>query len=224
VKARYIALLLSTTLLTLPGFAKQSKEMQSQSKDNQENAMQTPYIEYNNRMTVFDPGWISYERTKNDSLYWGLMENISPAIGRKKHRWLLEAEGRIGWNLFYDMKMHVTPYVGVLYLNDFRGTRCFRTSRDGVLAGEIGLLFDYEFGSVFNLGINAKGFVGGSLNDHPVWGKGVAGGGEIGIPFTFRFGGSRHWDLRIEPFDLYIRGKKHGHNYACIRAAFGYRF
>jgi hypothetical protein len=198
--------------------------MQSQPKDHQENAMQTPYIEYHNRMTVFDPGWISYERIETDAFYWGLMGNVSPVIGRKNHRWLLEAEFRLGWNFFYNMRDHVTPYAGLLYLNDFEGTRRFRTSRDGIMAGEIGFLYDHEFNSVFNLGINAKGFLGGSLDDHPVWGKGIAGGGEIGVPFTFRFGGSRHWDFRVEPFDLYVWGRKHGHNYAGLRGAFAYRF
>jgi hypothetical protein len=223
-KARYAALFLSTLLLTLPTYAKQAELAMETSTQPSGTATTAPYFSYNNRMTVFDPFYMCYERTQVDALYWGLMEYVSPTIGPERHRWFLQSEVRMGWNFLYNERDHVTPYGGLVYMNDFGGSRHFSDSKDGIIAVEVGFLYDHEFNSVFTLGVNAKGFLGGSIGNHHEWGQGIAGGFDVGIPFTLRFGGSRHWDFRFEPFDVAVFGTHHTHNYPGLRSAFAYRF
>jgi hypothetical protein len=189
---------------------------------------QTPFIEYNNRMVVFAPLYQSYERTKPNAFYWGLIGYVTNTINEKgSEETFIQADFRLGYNYFCNGRDHLTPYVGVGFIKAFFHHH-FARHNPGVLFGELGFLYDHEFNRCFNLGINAKGLVGGAKGSHRwrerTWGHGAVFGFDVGVPFTFRFGRNRHWDFRLEPFNVYLHGSKHHHNYFGFRNAFAYRF
>jgi hypothetical protein len=145
----------------------------------------------------------------------------------------------MGYNYFYDKRDHVTPFLGAGVIKDFckewTETRFFfngalvRRERSyfqkpPVIYGTFGLLYDHEFNSVFNLGLNFKGMIGGSVgNSRRGWGSTV-GGIEVGLPITFRFGPQRHWDFRLEPFYIYLNSSRFSRSYFGGRSTIGYRF
>jgi hypothetical protein len=171
------------------------------------------FPQYNNRVVLFMPYHQSYERIKNDSIYAGVQAFV---VACNADRLLLNAELRMGYNFFFNQRDHVTPFAAAGYV---RGEHA-----SGVAYGALGVLYTHEFTSVFNLGLNAKAILGGQAqHSHFEWGSPV-GGGQVSVPFTFRFGGNRHWDVRLEPFDLFLAGSKHFKNFAGCITTLGYRF
>jgi hypothetical protein len=67
--------------------------------------------------------------------------------------------------------------------------------------------------------------MGGGAASHKKhhWGN-YAVGVDLSIPMTFRFGNRRHWDFRIEPFNIYLHGKNSNVYYFGGRSTLGYRF
>jgi hypothetical protein len=206
---------------------------------------QTPHFyEYHNRMAVFGPTHQVYERTKPDDFYVGVEAWRVLAITNGHYHYdflpfgaIAEAELRMGYNFFYNGRDHVTPFAGVGVFKDWtKEEHSHYTTRSGpfikhhykkselpaVVYGTFGLLYDHEFNSIFTLGFNAKGIIGGPVkNKH--W-KAPVFGIDFAIPITFRFGPKRHWDLRIEPFDIYMHGSQIARNYVGFRSTLGYRF
>lgn len=187
------------------------------------------YYEYHNRISVFLPWHQAYERIEVDAFYAGV-ETWALATFSTDHRdkiaALGEIEVRFGYNYFYNGKDHVTPFVGVGVIKDFTREHWFgkRREKSAVVYGVFGILYDHEFNSVFNLGFHFKGLIGGPVDtDSPNWGSPV-GGIDVSLPITFRFGNKRHWDIRIEPFDIYLRGRWISRNYFGGRSTIGYRF
>lgn len=228
---------IALSLLLLPIFAHADGEfaMQDVNSSMQQQA-QTPFIEYHNRMAVFGPAHQVYERIKTDAFYTGVEAWLVNVITSKSHHWLLgEAEFRMGYNYFYNGRDHVTPFVGVGALKNYRARNCDCSvwGKDTnhhfvklplVAYGVLGFLYDHEFNSIFNLGLNLKGMIGGGVNkkNHD-WGSPIYGL-DASLPITFRFGHKRHWDIRIEPFDIYLHGKHVQVNYFGFRSTLGYRF
>jgi hypothetical protein len=202
---------------------------------------QPNFYEYHNRISVFGPLHQAYERIKIDALYAGIEAWAVYAIsdGHSHGNQVLgEGEFRMGYNYFYNGRDHVTPFLGVGVIKDYRKEEIsYHTRVSGVLVshhrklekpavayGVFGLLYDHEFNSVFNLGVNFKGLVGGAVNTHHIdWGSPV-GGIDVSVPITFRFGNKRHWDIRLEPFDIYLHGSHLSRNYFGGRSTIGYRF
>ncbi len=202
------------------------------SAQNNQQAAPTPYIEYNNRMAVFTPWHVTYERTKVDAFYAGLEAWATPALFHHHNRIIAEGEFRLGYNYFWNGRDHFTPFAGIGYFKETNERWCWwqkhhhihGSTKAGVLYGTIGVLYDHEFTDVFNLGFNVKGLVGGPVSHrHHHWGSPVFGI-DVAVPFTFRFGYKKHWDVRIEPFDIYLHGSKHHENYFGGRSTIGYRF
>lgn len=205
--------------------------------------LETRFHEYHNRIAVFGPLHQVYERTKTDAFYVGIetwyLPVISTSGGKDHQRWIGEAELRMGFNYFYNGRDHVTPFLGVGAFKDFgkeehetrflRGGVVVRRERHSdvkgvVLYGAFGLLYDHEFNSVFNLGLTVKGIVGGTVNHTDInWGSPV-GGVDVSLPITFRFGHKKRWDIRLEPFDIYLHGTKISRNYFGSRSTVGFRF
>jgi hypothetical protein len=188
------------------------------------------YYEYHNRMAIFSPLHQTYERIKTNAFYTGveIWALNTWSTDRKLEMALLgEAELRFGWNYFYNGRDHVTPFAGAGVIRDFRKEKFndgHHERKPAVAYGVFGLLYDHEFNSVFNLGFNLKGLVGGQVEKQRYdWGSPV-GGIDIALPITFRFGYHRHWDIRIEPFDIYLRGTHVSRNYIGFRSTVGYRF
>jgi hypothetical protein len=78
--------------------------------------------------------------------------------------------------------------------------------------------------SVFNLGVNMKGFVGSDMRHTYLNLGSTVVGADVAVPITFRFGNKRHWDLRLEPFGIYIHGSRGSQLYFGGRSTIGYRF
>jgi len=224
-------------LLVLPMFAHADGEFSMQDVNtSMQQQEQTPFIEYHNRMAVFGPAHQVYERIKTDALYAGIEAWLVNVENSKSHHSLLgEAEFRMGYNYFYNGRDHVTPFLGVGFIKNYRSHNddSYFWGHDSkhrfiklpaVAYGVLGFLYDHEFNSIFNLGFNLKGMVGGGVNkkNHD-WGNPVYGF-DASLPITFRFGHKRHWDFRIEPFDIYLRGKDINMNYFGFRSTLGYRF
>jgi len=201
----------------------------------------TPFIEYNNRIVVFSINHLAYERIKPNAFYtgiegWGVLDGRIWAWALDDH-FLLEGEYRAGYNFFWNGRDHFTPIAGIGFFKDFQKLYHHgrRQSRSGIVYGTIGFLYDHEFTSVFNLGLNVKGILGGPVERKKQgdwgclrdwegdWGSPI-GGVDVSLPITFRFGYQRHWDIRIEPFDIYLRGSKNDFNYVGFRNTVGYRF
>lgn len=205
----------------------------------------TPYIEYHNRMSCFSPLHQCYERIKNNALYAGVEAWF---VGANYPRAFVigEAEFRMGYNFFFNCRDHLTPIAGVGIFKDFKRRHYYLVEKEGdnrivyreshekhpIVYAALGFLYDHEFNSVFNLGLNAKGLFGGPTKaersfcyskDKLDWGKTIVGV-DVAAPITFRFGKERHWDARLEPFDIYVHGEKSSMNYWGFRSTLGYRF
>ncbi len=209
----------------------------------QEDSNVPMYQEYHNRIAVFEPLHQCYERIKTDAFYVGIEAWAGYVFNDEhqsfRHRFFGESELRMGYNFFYNGRDHVTPFLGIGVFKDFRRTHEYSFHIEhgkfvshhhhgheapAVGYGVFGLLYDHEFNSIFNLGVNFKGFVGGSGSDsHLKWGNPV-GGIDVSLPITFRFGPKRHWDIRLEPFYIYVHGSHHSRNYFGSRGTVGYRF
>jgi hypothetical protein len=210
------------------GFADQGK-VKSEKTD-------MPFIEYHNRISVFGPYHQAYERIKPDAYYVGVEGWVTGTL--PKERALGEAELRMGYNFFYNGRCHLTPILGVGVLKEthvriwkfiideegFIDVKNAHKRAPAVVYGMLGFLYDHEFNSIFNLGFNMKGMIGGPVNKKRFnWGCPV-GGLDVAMPITFRFGHKRHWDARIEPFNIVLFGTKNSRNYFGFRSTVGYRF
>ncbi len=217
--------LLATLLLPFLGMAEEA-----------EHKNKTPFIEYHNRMMVFSGLHQCYERIKPNALYAGVDSWVLPVV---EDTWVVEGEFRMGYNFFYNGRDHFTPLAGVGYVQDLEETTrksymlvngqwieidSSKERKPGIVYGTMGFLYDHEFNTVFNLGLRAKGLIGGPVDtDHFNWGSPVVGC-DISLPITFRFGRHRHWDYRIEPFDLFLAGQNASRNYFGFRGGVAYRF
>ena len=222
---------LLTTLLTTAAFADSGEEVAAVNKQPVQPTVEaTPFIEYNNRMAVFGPLHQVYERTKPNAFYVGVEGWILPIWNNRKNgsHSFGEAELRLGYNCFYNGRDHLTPFAGVGILRDFttiHNRHRFESEKMKAIGyGVIGFLFEHEFDRCVCLGSNFKFLVGGSSSEaHNSWGNPVIGI-DIAVPLTFRFGYKRHWDFRLEPFDIYLKGDHTTSNYVGFRSTIGYRF
>ena len=186
-------------------------------------ATPTPFIEYRNRIAVFDLSHITYERTKTNSLYAGAEVWLLPVT--RNNQLLGEGEFRMGYNFFWNGKDHFTPIAGIGYLQEFhKRHHCLHKHKPGIVYGTFGFLYDHEFTKTFNLGFNVKGLLGGPVSERRFdWGSTVAGI-DVSLPITFRFGHKRRWDFRLEPFNIFLQGTHHSANYFGGRSTIGLRF
>jgi hypothetical protein len=186
-------------------------------------ATTTPFIEYHNRIAVFDSYHLTYERTKTNSLYAGVEGWLLPVA--RSHQAIVEGEFRMGYNFFWNGRDHFTPIAGIGYFQQLHKRHfCFHKHKPGIVYATFGFLYDHEFTKTFNLGLNVKGLLGGPVSDkHFNWGSPVVGI-DVSLPITFRFGYKRRWDVRLEPFDLYLHGSNHSENYFGGRSTIGFRF
>ncbi len=199
----------------------------------------TPFVEHHNRIVIFDPLHQAYERIKPNALYAGIEAWLTAAYNHK-HSVILETEFRMGYNFFFNGRDHLTPVLGVGVFKDyerhdhrtvvedwgyFTVSWHKRKARPAIVYGMAGVLYDHEFNSVVNLGLNVKGMVGGSSGKKrgPTWGSTIVGV-DVSVPLTFRFGPKRHWDIRIEPFNIYMHGSKAAEDYFGFRSTIAYRF
>lgn len=185
----------------------------------------TPFIEYHNRMAVFSISHLAYERIQTEALYVGV-EGWATETLCQGGRFVAEGEFRLGYNLFWNGRDHFTPLAGVGFFKDFHKAHKHghHEMKPGIAYGTIGWLYDHEFTDVFNLGLNVKGIIGGPVSTkHFEWGSPVVGV-DVSLPITFRFGHKRHWDVRIEPFEIYLHGSKEAFSYFGFRSTVGYRF
>jgi hypothetical protein len=200
------------------------------------------FYEYHNRIAVFNPFHQVYERIKPDAFYVGIEAWATYVVSNDRGRAgrvLGEAELRMGHNYFYNRRDHVTPFLGVGVIKDFSRERWetkflvngvvvrrerHHYEKPAVIYGVFGLLYDHEFNSIFNLGVNFKGLIGGSGSKNRMSWGGTVGGIDVSLPITFRFGNRRHWDFRLEPFYIYLNGSRFSRNYFGGRSTLGYRF
>ena len=183
------------------------------------------FHEYHNRIAVFSTNHLTYERTRTDALYVGVETWLVPSTGH--NRWLFEAEYRMGYNYFWNGRDHFIPLAGVGFLESLKDrhhhhNRHFR-DKLGAVYFTTGFLYDHEFNTIFNLGLNVKGLIGGRVSGSHHW-KSPVYGIDVALPITFRFGGNRHWDIRIEPFNIYLHVTKGSQNNFGSRSTVGYRF
>src|SRR5271155_646502 len=73
----------------------------------------TPFIEYHNRMVVFDLSHLTYERIKPNSLYAGVEGWLVPVT--RHNQTIVEGEFRMGYNFFWNGRDHFTPIAGIGY-------------------------------------------------------------------------------------------------------------
>lgn len=200
----------------------------------------SPYIQYHNRMAVFGPLHQAYERIKNDDVYIGVEGWLVPTYRGGKHKAISEFEVRGGYNFFYYGRDHVSPFIGLGVFKDFSEKHTHeyvivnnslvdsghkKRSNPAVVYTTVGFLYNHEFNSIFNLGFNLKALLGGSVHNKKKESLGnTVGGFDASLPITFRFGHKRHWDYRLEPFDLFLAGNKHSENFFGFRSTLGYRF
>lgn len=181
-------------------------------------------IQYHNRVILFAPFHQGYERIKPDAFYVGVEAYIAPVLNKSDDNMLVDAELRMGYNLFYNGRDHLTPFAAFGFVKDFYGTRHHEHHKPGILYGAAGFLYDHEFTRNYSLGFNAKLMVGGPVSEkHYDWGSPVVGT-DLALPFTIRFGYKRHWDYRIEPFFMYLHGSDNAQDYFGFRSNLGYRF
>jgi hypothetical protein len=202
---------------------------------------QRPSLNITTEWQFLDP-FIKFMNAQSPMLFmseWKAGAYLSGIVKKSGEHMFGEAEIRMGYNYFYNGRDHVTPFAGVGMLRDYTEVRHeegvffngqfykrhhHSEKMEAIGYGVIGFLFDHEFNRCVCLGSNFKFLVGGSFSDkHRSWGNPVVGV-DIAIPLTFRFGYKRHWDLRVEPFDIYLNGRDISRNYIGFRSTVGYRF
>lgn len=203
----------------------------------------TPYHEYHNRISVFSPNHLLYERIKPNAIYTGVDLWVTWAGTTLKNykttfnHYLVEVEFRMGYSFFLNGCDYIRPILGLGLLKsdaDFEETWFddqngkFTKHKFGIpdvayVTG--GFMYDHEFNSIFNLGFNLKGMIGASSSNEYVNWNSVLVGFDASLPITFRFGHKRHWDLKLEPFNIFlIGGDKDWINTFGGRGTIGYRF
>ena len=218
-KNHYLKALLPILSMTTLGYADQAGGNQPVNQKKEPH-----FIQYHNRAILFAPFHQGYERIKPDAFYVGVEAFLVPVANKDHDNSLLDAELRMGYNFFFNGRDHVTPFAGVGFVEDFFREHHRTHHRPGIVYGTMGFLYDHEFNTIFNLGLNAKVLLGGPVSHKEFdWGSPVVGA-DVAIPITFRFGRNRHWDYRIEPFNMYLHGSNESQNYFGFRSSLGYRF
>jgi len=222
-KNRYLKLLLATLASTACLHA-DTPSLLSPATPSAEKPKEPHFYEYHNRVILFQPFHQGYERIKPNAFYVGIEGYVAPEINQTRISWLLDAELRLGYNFFFNGRDHLTPITGIGYAQTFSREHRDTHHKPGVLYSIFGLLYEHEFNSVFNLGVNAKFLLGGAVNSNSFdWGSPVIGC-DASLPITFRFGRHRHWDYRIEPFNFYLHGPHATVDYVGFRNTLAYRF
>lgn len=176
--------------------------------------------QYDNRFG-FSFARLIYEQTKADSLYFGLDVWGALCSYQSRHDHLgslLEAEARLGYNLFYNDCDHFTPLVGTGYQYNNMGS--FHHARFAYATA--GFLYSHEFNTVFGWGINLKGLVGQQVGNQEE--KKLAWGVDLCMPIIFRFAHFRRWDITLEPFYLYMESNHKHQGTFGGRGTVAYRF
>jgi hypothetical protein len=183
---------------------------------------------FDNRILFFE----GYERIKDDALYFALLAWISPNYLSKSDAWLVEGEARLGYNFAFKNHTTLTPYIGGGYLDDLKKShrherRFLRHLKEHTLEygfGSFGLCVMHSFNDLFGLGFNAKGMVGkgtiGSFVHNNQWTYGF----DLGLPLSFSFGHMRRYDIRYEPFYIFLKSKHDESSYLGNRLFVGVKF
>lgn len=183
---------------------------------------------FDNRILFFE----GYERIKDDALYFALLGWISPNYISSSDAWIVEGEGRIGYNFSFKSDNTFSPYIGGGYLNDFKRShkherRFLRHLKEHTLEYgffSYGFCLNHNFSKLFGLGLNLKGMSGigtiGSRYHNNKW----ANGFDLGLPFSFNFGHLRRYDIRFEPFYIFLKSSKDKSSYLGNRLFVGVKF
>lgn len=173
-----------------------------------------------------------YERIEKDSLYYALIGWISPNYISSSEAWIIEGEGRLGYTLGLQPKTTMTFFLGGGYLNDLKRSHrhirsYLRRLEEHTLEyafGSYGFYLSHMFKSYFGLGLSAKGMIGkgtiGSRVHNNQWANGI----DTGLPFTFRFGPKKQYDLVFEPFYIFLKSSTDQSNYLGNRLTIGLRY
>jgi len=203
----------------IAGSIRPSKPVEKQPKE--EVAPQPVAPQYDNRFG-FSYDRLVYERTKPKAMYFGVDAWVGMVWNHARHHnhWDAIAEGeiRLGYNLFYNGRDHVTPLVGVGYLYDNVGR--FHHARFAYATA--GFLYSHEFNTVFGWGLNLKGLAGQQVGKSEP--KKFAWGVDVAVPIIFRFSHYRHWDVTLEPYFIYMSFTHRHQGVVGGRGTIGYRF
>lgn len=220
-KRYYLTAFLSILSMTVLG---QADQVTLEAEKPANEVKEPHFIQYNNRMIVFAPCHQGYERIKPNAFYVGVEGFLASILNKSHENTLLDAQLRMGYNFFFNGRDHLTPIAGIGFVEDFFKKHHHSHHKPGVVYGTLGLLYDHEFNTIFNLGLNVKFLVGGPVGKrHSEWGSPVVGT-DVSLPITFRFGHKRHWDYRIEPFNIYLHGSHASEDYWGFRNSLAYRF
>ncbi len=185
------------------------------------------FIQYNNRVMLFTPAHIGYERIKPNGMYVGVEAFQSPVFNKKYKKEFVDVELRLGHNSFYNGKDHFTPFImlggaGANHTRSFFNID-YQFKNWGTVYGGAGFLYTHECDSIFNIGVNAKLLLGGCVCQKDKKLGSPLVGMDVAVPFTFRFGNHKHWDFRLEPFFFGLKGQG-SVGYLGWRNSLGYRF
>ena len=138
-------------------------------------------------------------------------------------------EARFGYT-FSPTNWMITPFLGVgmynVYAIDHHNHQGFE---ENLPYATLGVRNAYAFTLRFSLGFDLKVFHtyaadqrfkfrgGEKKTHHNNW------GGEFGVPFLWRIGASRRWDIELEPYFLKLASSETQNIYG-TRLLFGYRF
>jgi hypothetical protein len=182
---------------------------------------------FSNRILFFE----GYERIQKDYLYAAILGWISYDYLSSGDCWLVQGEARIGYSFNFE-RTSLIPFLGGGYLDDFKIShdherRYLKPIKEQSLEyafGSYGLLINHSFNPLFDLGLNLKGMIGigtiGSKKHSNRWAFGL----DVGLPFGFNFGYQRRFDIRFEPFFIFLKSKYDESNYLGQRLFVGYKF
>lgn len=184
--------------------------------------------DFHNRIMFFE----GYERIKDNGLYFALLGWISPNYLSSSDAWLVEGEARIGYNFSFKNRNSLTPFIGGGYLDDLKKShsherRFLRHLKEHTLEyGFIsyGLCFNHFFNDLFGLGLNIKGMTGKGTIGSKIHNNEWASGFDLGLPLSFNFGHLRRYDIRYEPFYIFLKSKNDESSYLGNRIFIGVKF
>ncbi len=213
----------------------------------------SPYW-FDNRITVFTPFHYQYEYVKPHAPYVGIDLWVGPSISSNHGEFykypgtysstrgaiIGKVEAAFGYNFLISDNKHLTPFLGFGVFKDFLEHRFDRdkTRYENILPiledpdvsftlprvyyGTIGFKQVYDFCPTFLFGVKLQGLVGWT-HEPEKWGNPIYGL-ECGLPITCRLGKTKHWELCLEPYNIFFLEKRFYNNFLGLHFTVGLRF
>lgn len=172
---------------------------------------------FNERLGVF-PNIITYENLTKSSPYYAF-EGFYNVIGSK----CAQIEARFGYNMAFNDHDYLCPYLAGGWLKGFKND-CKKENifyHANIFFGALGLTYNHEILSIFHLGFRSELLLGSKVKHGK---NNLTYGFEGRVPITFLYGHKGKYDLRFEPFAIFMSEKQSSNDLYGLLISLGFKF